>query len=198
MKNIKIDKDEILRSLQRIQGELIALKNVLKLKGAKYFQRPLAIGAVLMFTSYHFLYVGSRGSLESIAVALDGARATATYAEDFKSLKMQLANINRTLPRTKNPQEWLLNSIRKTLREEGIVPLSTSQAKLDFQKGFQFISITVNLQASFPQVASWLSRLERSKRMLYIKSVTVKKDNENIGENSVTVEVTTMVKGSGP
>ena len=198
MKNIKIDKDEILRSLQRIQGELIALKNVLKLKGAKYFKRPLAIGAVLMFTSYHFLYVGSRGSLESIAVALDGARATATYAEDFKSLKMQLANINRTLPRTKNPQEWLLNSIRKTLREEGIVPLSTSQAKLDFQKGFQFISITVNLQASFPQVASWLSRLERSKRMLYIKSVTVKKDNENIGENSVTVEVTTMVKGSGP
>lgn len=196
MVNIKIDKDAILRSLSRIQGELVALSIVLKLKGVKYFQRPLAIGLLMVFATYHFLYKASGESMAHISEQLDGAQATSTYADDFQALQKQLARIQRSLPRTKNPQEWLLNSIRKSLREEGIVPLSTSQAELEIKKGFQFITIRVDLQASFPQISSWISRLERNKKMLYIKSVAMQKDNINIGENSVTIEVMTIVKGA--
>ncbi|MFH2203922.1 MAG: type 4a pilus biogenesis protein PilO [Elusimicrobiota bacterium] len=197
IKNLQFNKDAVLRNLSRVKSELQSLQMVLKLKGAKYLQRPLAIGAVLVFASYFYFFQKSATMLNAMTLQVDAAAATATFADEYKGLKAQIEGINAKLPRSKNPQEWLLNSIRKTLREEGIVALSTSKSKEEDKKGYRFITITVELQASFPQLASWVSRLERNPKLLYIKALSMRKDTDNIGQNAVTVEVMTVIKGKG-
>ena len=197
LKKLKIDKAEVLRALERVKSELSSLQAVLKLKGAKYFQRPLAIGGIMVFACYHYVYQGTGTILSDLAVKVEGARATSTYAEDYKKLNDRIKTINLKLPNVKNPQDWLLDSIRKTLREEGIVPLSTSTPKEEVKKGYRFITITVALRASFPETASWVSRLERNNKLLYIRSLSLKKEAEDIGKNHVTVQVMTVVKGGG-
>lgn len=197
IKNLQFNKDAVLRNLSRVKSELQSLQMVLKLKGAKYLQRPLAIGAVLVFASYFYFFQKSATMLNAMTLQVDAAAATATFADEYKGLKAQIEDINAKLPRSKNPQEWLLNSIRKTLREEGIVALSTSKSKEEDKKGYRFITITVELQASFPQLASWVSRLERNPKLLYIKALSMRKDTDNIGQNAVTVEVMTVIKGKG-
>lgn len=180
-----------------LQGELLVMRDSFRERGAKFFQRPLGLGAIIVFCAYWYVYLPPVQRMALIQENLMAAQAASQYAEDYKSLKARLEGLFLKLPRVENPEGWLLAEVRRTLRAEGIVPLSTGSPKEQKVQQYRFISMEVRCQATYSQLASWIARLEGGKNLLFIKELTLRKDEEPIGSNTAEVTITTVVPGEG-
>jgi hypothetical protein len=189
--------DDLKRWAQFLQGEILVMKDAFRERGAKFFQRPLGLGAIIVFAAYWYVYLPPLDRMVEIEEGLAAAQASAQYAEDYKSLTARLENLFTKLPRVQNPGNWLLQEVRKSLRQEGIVPLSTSPPREQKVEQYNFISLEVRCQATYPQLASWIARLEGGSNLLFIKELTVRKDSEPIGSNTAEVTITTVVPAGG-
>lgn len=188
-----LNKNAIARVLARFQSDLLNVQSTLKDRGSKYFQRPLLLGGIMIFAAYFYVYSAAGKMSVRIDRAYGAAQATVEHAEEYENLKIRLDTIRRKLPRTKNPGNWLLQAVRATLKEEGIVPLSTSPPEEVSQRGYRFITIKVRFQSNYRQIASWVSRLERNKKLMYIQQMRLIKEPRLLGENEVEIQVTTVV-----
>ncbi|MFH1723142.1 MAG: GspMb/PilO family protein [Elusimicrobiota bacterium] len=191
-------KEDLQRWFSFLEGELYVVRNALRERGGKFFMRPFLVGGLGIFAAYWYVYLPPAGRLVEIEEELSAAEVSSQYAGDYKSLKARLDGLYERLPRTRNPETWLLTAVRRTLRQEGIVPLSTSAPAETVRENYRFISISVRCQASYPQIASWISRLERGQELLFIKSLTLDKDAKPIGSNTANVTITTVVPREGP
>lgn len=192
-----IGKADLERWARGAGSEMTVLRDTLRDRGYKFFMRPLAISGCLMAAAYYYVYLPPLERAGRVRAELEAAEATSQYAEDYQNLQARLSGLYTKLPRTEDPQGWILSEVRKTLREEGIVPLSISPAT-DQPKGeYRFISIQVRCQASYPQVASWVSRLERNGSILFVQDLILRKVAEQIGTNTVDVTITTVVPKGG-
>lgn len=193
----QITADDAQRLLRTVGAELTVLRDALRERGAKYFMRPLAMSGVMVFASYYYVYAPPLAKAKGVAEELATAKATSQYAEEYQNLQARLSGLYTRLPRTQDPQGWILNEVRKTLREENIVPLSISPPS-DMLKGeYRFITIEVQCQGNYSQVASWISRLERNPALLFVHTLNLRKDAQPIGSNSVDVKITTVVPVGG-
>ena len=52
-------------------------------------------------------------------------------------------------------------------------------------------------QGNYPQIASWISRLERNAALLFVRELGLSKDATPIGSNTVDVSITTVVPLAG-
>ena len=124
-------------------AEVTVLREALRDRGAKFFSRPLGMAAVAVFASYNYVYLPPLSKAKRVSDELAMAKATSQYAEEYQNLQSRLSGLYTKLPRTQDPQGWILSEVRKTLREESIVPLSISPPS-DIVKGeYRFISIEV-------------------------------------------------------
>ncbi|OIO08382.1 MAG: hypothetical protein AUJ52_08315 [Elusimicrobia bacterium CG1_02_63_36] len=181
-----------------LQGELLVMKDSFRERGPKFFQRPLGLGLVIVFAAYWYVYLPPLAKMSRIEEDLAASKASAQYVDDYKSLSARLESLFAKLPRVKNPGGWLLEEVRKSLREEGIVPLSTSPPTEQKIEAYRFISMEVRCQATYPQLASWIARLEGGNNLFFIKELNIRKDAEPIGSNTAAVVITTVVPaGSG-
>jgi len=179
-------------SLAWIQADLLSIRESLRVRGGKFFGRPIGLGAVIIFCAYFYVYRAAGNLKARVEKDYNAAQATTKYSEDYKNLKARLDGLLTRLPMTEDPGNWLLQAVRKSLREEGIVPLSTSAAKETVTESYRFISIDVDCQASYQQIGSWISRLERGAELLFIQTMRMTKDNDPIGVNTVKVTITTL------
>ena len=193
-----LTKEDAERGLRVVGTELVVLREQMRERGWKFFSRPLAMAGVAVFTAYYYVYLPPIEGAKKVEVDLKAAVATSTYAEDYQNLRARLDGLYTKLPRTPDPQSWILDAVRKTLRQEGIVPLSISPPTDTTKAEYRFISISVRCQASYPQLASWISRLERNESLLFVQDLQVRKDQDPIGSNTADVTITTVVpKGGG-
>lgn len=180
-------------AVEWLQNEVRVIRLAFADKGARYFQRPLILGALMVFCAHFFIYkAGVQGKIAA-QQSLAASQATNEFADEYRMLKTQLDGISARLPRTNSPETWLLDAVRRSLREEQIVPLETSPPTQSVFKGFRFISLTVTFRAKYAQTASWVSRLERGGDLLFVRKLEVRKQDGEIGQNLVTATVTTMV-----
>ncbi|TBR22316.1 hypothetical protein EPO15_08315 [bacterium] len=178
-------------------AEVTVLREALRDRGAKFFGRPLGMAAAIAFAAYYYIYLPPLTNAKKVSDELATAKATSQYAEEYQNLQSRLSGLYTKLPRTQDPQGWILNEVRKTLREESIVPLSISPPN-DLVKGeYRFITIEVRCQGNYPQIASWISRLERNPALLFVRDLTLRKDADPIGSNTVDVAITTVVPMGG-
>lgn len=176
-----------------LQNELRIIRSGFSEKGPKYFQRPLVLGAMMVFCGHFFVYKKGVANKSAAQQALAASQATNEFAEEYRRLKAELEGLSTKLPRTSSPETWLLDAVRRTLREEQIVPLETSPPVQASSRGFRFISLTVAFRAKYAQAASWVSRLEHGGELLFVRKLEVRKDGQEIGQNLVSATVTTMV-----
>ena len=194
---MNLKKEDLQRALSFLQGELLVLRDCLRDKGAKYFARPIVMGALLILGTHHYVYQAPETAGARADKELKAAHATARFAGDYKDLQARLDGLLLKLPRTRDPESWLLESIRTTLREEGIVPTEYSAPTDVNMGGYRFISITVKFEAAYKEIGSWVARVERGTSLLYIQSFTLTKKPKPIGRNSVDVTITTLVPAVG-
>ena len=180
-----------------LKGEIIVMKDSFNERGPKFFQRPIGIGAIIIFVAYWYVYLPPVNKMIQLEQDLLAAQASSQYAEDYKSLKARLENLFAKLPRVKDPENWLLGEVRKTLRAEGIVPLATGSPRAQKVEQYLFISIEVRCQATYSQLASWIARLEGGENLLFIKQLNLRKDEDPIGSNTAEVTITTVVPAGG-
>ena len=178
-------------------AEALVLREALRERGAKFFMRPLAMAGVTVFASYYYVYLPPLAKAKSVADELATAKATGQYAEEYQNLQSRLSGLYTRLPRTPDPQGWILNEVRKTLREESIVPLSISPPNDTVKGAYRFITIEVRCQGNYPQIASWISRLERNPALLFVRNLGLRKDANPIGSNTIDVAITTVVPVGG-
>lgn len=180
-----------------LQGELQVTRDALKDRGAKFFMRPLGMAGVLVFVAYNYVYLPPIARQKSVAAELSAAQATSQFSEEYQNLKSRLSGLYTKLPRTQDPQGWILNEVRKTLRESGIVPLSISPPNEMAKPEYRFVTIEVRFQASYDQIANWISRLERNPSLLFVREMALAKDPDPIGSNTVNASITTVVPTGG-
>ncbi|MBI3297467.1 MAG: type 4a pilus biogenesis protein PilO [Elusimicrobia bacterium] len=197
MPSVSLGKADVQRWVSTAGTELTVLRDQFRERGYKFFIRPLGMAGAAMLVGYYYVYLPPLARASKVAVELGAAQATAQYAEDYKNLTARLDGLYTKLPRTDDPQGWILAEVRKTLRQEGIVPLSIS-TPTDAPRGeYRFISIQVRCQANYPQIASWISRLERNESILFVSELILRKESEPIGSNTLDVTITTVVPKGG-
>jgi len=195
---MNIDKALILKWVNFAQGEVLSMRNCFRERGGKFFSRPLGVGILIVFVSYWYVFSPTADKIRIAEINLKAAEVTKQYAEDYENLQIRLETLKSKLPRVKEPDAWLLDEVRRTLREEGIVPLSTSSPTEMAGPAYRMLAITVRCQATYGQIASWISRLERSDSFLLVSEMKIKKDEEPVGSNTADVKIVTLVpKGGG-
>ncbi|HBL17885.1 MAG: hypothetical protein A2X36_16100 [Elusimicrobia bacterium GWA2_69_24] len=191
MKPVK--KDDIQVWIAFLQGEFTTIKNAIRERGAKFFMRPIGMGVAVVFAVHHYIYLPSAIALKGVQMDVEAAKATFKFAEDYENLKIRLETLYAKLPRVTDPQNWLLEEVRGTLRDEGIVPLSTTSPLETPGDTYKRLTMRVKCQATYAQIASWISRLERSESLLLIEQVSIRKDGTPIGSNTADVTISTLV-----
>ncbi|MFA5140285.1 MAG: hypothetical protein WC728_13720 [Elusimicrobiota bacterium] len=188
-------KMDLRQMLSGIQGEALVLRDAFRMRGGKFFARPIGMAAIVIFCAYYYVYTRAGSGLDRVQKMLDAAQATAQYADEYKNLKARLDGLSARLPpETTAAEDWLLGAVRRTLRQEGIVPESTSPPKEATGDTFRFISISVKSKASFLQAASWISRIERGADLLFVQTLRLSKEHKPIGTTTVDVTVTSVAR----
>lgn len=190
---MEIKKEVLRRYASAAQAELGVLRDAIRDKGVKHFSRPIGMGLVMIFCSHFYVFKPSETALKKVSSELEATTATAQYAGDYKDLRARIDGLYTRLPRTKNPEEWLLTEIRETLRQEGLVPDSISSPQMDTGPGYQIVSRAVALTAEYRQAGAWIARLERNKSLLHVADMTLTKKKLPIGSNKIMVTVATIV-----
>lgn len=194
---MNIGPEDFRRWASYLEGEFKLVRDGLRDKGAKYFARPLGGCALVLFVSYQYVFMLPKNQLVVVERDLDAARATARYAGDYEDLRSRLNGLYARLPRTTDPETWLLSEVRESLRLEGIVPNSFSSPSSEIGAGYKIVSLTVSLSAGYRQLASWVARLERGRSLMHVRDFTLVKRGRPIGMNNVTVTVVTIVPLGG-
>ena len=195
---MQMNAQTVVLSVERLQAELGLVSATFKEKGAKHFSRALAISALLILGSY-WVYkptVGKRARLDS---KLDSAKEFAKYAEDYKALRDQLNATDTELPSYKNREGWLTAAVNDSMRAENLVAQSIQPPTELNQQGFLQQSISVSLEVKFPELYSWLSRVESTKPFLHVSQLIVSKntDKDKMGYNGVACSVSTLIPSPG-
>lgn len=188
-------KIDVMQLLSGLQSEALTLRDAIRVRGAKFFIRPIGMALIIVFCAYYYVYTSAGAGLDRVQRTLEAAQATAQYADEYKSLKARLDGLDSRLPpQSAAAEEWLLGAVRRTLRQEGIVPESTSPPKESPGETFRFISISVRSRASFLQAASWISRIERGADLLFVQTLRLTKEREPLGSTTVDVTVTSVAR----
>ncbi|MBI3547437.1 MAG: type 4a pilus biogenesis protein PilO [Elusimicrobia bacterium] len=193
-----MNKERLLQLLQRFQDEALNLVRVIQDKGVKYFSRPLGIAAAVLIGVYWLAYQPSISQLRRVESQLVAAQATAKYTDRYKELDNRLQAFYSTLPKTKDRGSWLLETVRDAMKKDEKIMLKTINPAEEREiGGYVLASLMVTAHSSYKGMASWISRLERSKSLLHISSLVLTKDTSDIGMNTVQLTVTTVAPKDG-
>ena len=186
---------DVRQLLSVLQGEALVLRDSFRMRGGKFFARPISMAAIIVFCAYYYVYSRADSGLARVRKSLDAAQATAKYADEYKTLKARLDGLGSRLPpESTAAEDWLLGAVRRTLRQEGIIPDSTSSPKETTGDTFRFVSISVKSKASFLETASWISRIERGADLLFVQTLRLSKAHKPIGSTAVDVTVTSVAR----
>ncbi len=194
----KFDAETFAKLLQKAQQEVSMVVSTLKDRGRERFTRTFGIGALAIFFSYWFVYLPPGKKLLGLQRKIDAAKAAATYADQFKDLRDRLNILYGQLPPVTGRDRWLTNAVLDSMKAENIMSDSIVPPAEDEENGFVMQRITVTIQLKFSDLISWLNRIEGTKPLLHIGSVSMTKKDEPLGANGVNVEIGTVIPTKKP
>lgn len=179
------------RMVSYLQSEASFIQTTLKDKGSNRFSRPLALGAIIVFFSYWFIYLPPIKKLQGLEKRLKTARAIAEYADQYKVIRERLLALYDLLPLPAGPS--LTETIVESLKAQNIVADSLQPPAVTESAGMVFQSVSVTMTLKFSELTTWLLRIEESKPRLHVSSLNVKKKTDVLGKNEVTAVLTTAI-----
>lgn len=179
------------RMVAFLQSEVSFIQTTLKDKGSNRFSRPLALGAIIVLFSYWFIYSPPIKKLQGLNGRLRTARATAEYADQYKTIRERLFSLYELLPLPAGPS--LTETLVDSLKAESIVADSLQPPAVAESAGMIFQSVSVTMTLKFSELTTWLLRIEEAKPRLHVSSLSIKKKTDALGKNEVTAVLTMVI-----
>lgn len=188
----KIDSAALIAWLRLFPTEFIAFLQLLREKGVRHYQRPLAVAAVPVALVYFLIYRGSSEQLNRLTTQSSQLEGVVQFAPKFRDLQDRLDAFFGGLPHDKDRGGWLTENVRATLRAEDISPSSFSTAREETVGGFAVVSIRLTCRLTYKELATWIARLERLRYPIHVTKLVVLKDVNDVGKNDVDITVTVI------
>jgi type II secretory pathway component PulM len=166
--------------------------STLREKGARYFQRVLAISIGSLAISY-LIFTHPQGRRQSLERRLGAAKATSEYADQYKEIHTQLLALYRNLPALKDRDGLLLNALVDSLKAESITPDALKPANEEETGNLIYQSVTMSSTIPFSEFVSWLSRIENAKPSMQVTQMSLTKRSDPIGVNAVACTIYTII-----
>ncbi|MBI4346469.1 MAG: hypothetical protein HY553_06415 [Elusimicrobia bacterium] len=179
-----------------ILEEITFVIGSIRARGIKHYAKALGIGVAMVVVSNKFVFRSAQEKIGAIRGQLDAARATAQYADTYKELDQNLRIYATRLPPVVKPEVWFFDTVRDSMKAEGLVALSISPVAVRSGKEFNYLSITLSFSAKYAELGSWIARVEGSSKLLHVVSLSANKGKE-IGVNDVQAVVSTLVPKGG-
>lgn len=191
---------EALRYLGLAKDEARLVVFVIKDNGLRHFGRPLALGGGAVLFAYALVYLPANSRVARLAKKVQAAKAAVKYADDYKDMSEKLARFYATAPAAQERNSWLVNRLVDSMKAEGVTSDSIPMPKDREQSGFIIQQVDVAVPVRFPQLVSWLDRLELSKPLLQVDSIELQKTEDNPGANMVVCGVSAVLpaRDAGP
>lgn len=179
--------------VQAISDEVSLVVGTLKEKGGKRFGRALGGAGFLVFAAYAGIYMPPQKKSARLQSEIDKAKMLADYGAKFKDLRDQVNLAYAGLPALNDREQWLSNSVRDSLLVGGLEPENFTPVKEKEVNGLIFQTSTVVLTLRFSDFYDWLLRVENAKPLMHMNSVELSKKKNQIGFNSATCDIATVI-----
>ncbi len=181
------------RLVNALQEEARLISFTLKDKGTARFTKAVGISAAVVAAAHFFVYTPPLKKLAKLDKKLAEAQATAQYADAYKELRERLKAIYSRLPDEKDRGQWLHSTVVETLRAEGLIADSIQPPSESEQSGLVFQTLSVQLTARFPDLVRWLARIEGTKPMIHVASLSVAKKSGHPDQTDAAVVLSTVI-----
>ena len=180
--------------LRKIQVEISSMVSTFKDKGAHRFSRPLLLGIFAVFAANAALYKPATRKLAGLQKRIDAVRATIQYAEQYTGLRDQLKAAKTRLPEPAGRGAWLTNAVVEAMKEESVIADSIEPPQESPVNSFYQQKVNISVRTRFPLLAGVMHRLETTKPLIHIHSLTIVKGSEEEGfTNRADIGVSTLV-----
>ena len=175
-----------------VQSEANLVVGAVREKGGRYFQRPFAVAGAIIGVSY-LVYLQPISRQAHIEAALNAAKATEQYNDQYKDIHDTLYSLYRQLPLIKDRDQFLFNALIDSLKEENIVSDSLKPPSEDENATLIYQTVTMTSRLKFSEFISWLSRIESAKPTLRVVHFDLSKQVDQIGQNNVSCSIVTII-----
>lgn len=166
-------------------------------RGLKHYFRAVALGVLSIVAAQKIIFVSGQEKLQEVKFELDAASAKAQHADTYRALEDNLRTFSARLPPQEDSSTWFLNTVIDSLKAEGLVALSISPVQQMEGPNFKYLSMTLTFKSKFSQAAQWVARVEGSKKLMHVSSLSIIKDPEKIGNNNVSAIVASLIPKGG-
>jgi hypothetical protein len=173
--------------------EFNTLYNTLREKGAKRFGRAFGAAAFAIFAAYAGVYMPPQQKSNRLQAEIDRAKVMADFGAQFKDLRDQLNGAYQGMPQINDREQWLSNSVRDSLNVAGLVTEDFKPIREQELNGLIFQVSAVTLSLRFSEFFDWLLRMESAKPLMHVQSVELGKKRENVGFNTVSCDIATVI-----
>lgn len=181
------------------QGLLDSLKigfAVLQSRGLSAFSGHLIVSSLIVL-SFMMLWRRSSSRLHGQQQQLRAEKAMAEHSAAFADLQNRLLAWTRRLPGTQEKANWLLNYVLETAEQDGIRLGGIQPLKEESVGYYSMMSLEVEAQFSYRKLGAWISRLERSKKLVHVSALSLNKTKDASGVNQVRIRLSTLVPRQG-
>ncbi len=191
------DKQKLQEAIAAALSDAEIIVSALRERGLRRYARALALSGAILLASHQLAYVRGSSELARVRGSLESVRGASRYVDGYRELEARLKNFSESLPPAENPENWLLAAVRDSMKEEGILSTSLSPiARLEWNQ-FRIMTLTVTCRVGYPQLSSWISRMENSPKLLHVSKLNLRKDERESGINEVTISVASAVPKEG-
>lgn len=187
-----MDKRTFESLIAAIQGDIQTAVATLKDKGLRHFSRAALVAMALPLAAHVLVYAPAKRRLSQFDNEFRLARNTAEHADAYKGLKDRLLAVYALLPPAQVRSSYLADSIKEALRAESIVASQFNPPVEEAVDGAVIQSIVITMSARFPEAMAFVSRMERSKPLIYVHSLEITKKADMPGFNDVTCGLSTV------
>ncbi len=181
------------RAVSALQEEAQIATATLKDKGWRRFSRALVAGVAFVLAAYILVYSPASAKLERIGERISEAKSEYQSADSYESLSDGLNALYSRMP-LKQKSDWLNTSVLDCMEKEGVTADSIEpKEEADAPDSLVHETLTVTTEMNYAQLLAVLNRIEHLRPAVDISSLQVKKEDQSILYNQVTLQIEALI-----
>lgn len=178
--------------LESVKKGLNDIKVVAEEGNFKLFLKQ-AVVIVIVFLGFRYYSQNLQKQDTKIHGQIDAVRTQQKSEKEYLANKEKLLKLEPRFPDMEAKNDWLLSQIVAVSRDSGITPsLGSEQSENTANAGYTVVSIPMSATLTYNQLGQLLANIENREEYLKVSEFSLKKNNEILGENEVSMTINTI------